>query len=79
MTRVIGKHPFQLEGQTGQRITRPYALWMQQRAREAYLSTEGEDRLRADQLLTRVGGQLFQVFADPPRLRRDGMSVALES
>ena len=75
--RVIGKHAFQLEDQTGQRITRPYALWMLQRARETYLATEGEDRKQADRLLQRVGGEAFQNFADPPRLIRDGMSVML--
>ena len=75
--RVIGKHAFQLEGQTGQRITRPYALWMLQRARESYLATSGNDRARAEQLLEQVGGAAFQQFNDPPALRRDGMSVAL--
>lgn len=75
--RVIGKQPFQLEGQTGQRITRPYALWMHQRAREAYLATEGEDRLRANRLLVQVDGEAFRTFTDPPLLRRAGMSVAL--
>jgi glutathione S-transferase len=75
--RVIGKHRFELEGQTGQRITRPYGLWMLQRAREAYLATEGEDRLRADRLLAQVGGEAFKTFTDPPPLRREGLSVAL--
>jgi hypothetical protein len=75
--RVIGKHAFELEGQAGQRITRPYALWMLQRAREAYLATEGAERARADLLLQQVGGQAFMAFPDPPRLRRDGMSVVL--
>ena len=75
--RTIGQHAFQLEGHTGQRITRPYALWMQQRARQAYLATEGEDRLQADRLLAQVGGEAFQTFMDPPLLRRAGMSVAL--
>jgi glutathione S-transferase len=75
--RVIGKHAFELEGQTGQRITRPYALWMLQRARESYLATSGNDRARADQLLEQVGGTAFGQFEDPPALRRDGMSVAL--
>ncbi|AOW14414.1 glutathione S-transferase family protein [Hydrogenophaga crassostreae] len=77
--RVIGKHAFRLEGQTGQRITRPYALWMLQRARETYLATRGDGRVAADQLLDQVGGDAFRRFEDPPPLRRDGMSVALVS
>ena len=32
---------------------------------------------QADALLGQVGGESFRDFADPPRLARDGMSVAL--
>jgi len=75
--RVLGNHEFELEGQRGRRIVRPYSLWMLQRARTAYKALQGEERERADQLLADVGGEAFRDFVDPPLLQRDGMSVAL--
>lgn len=75
--RAIGKHAFELEGVAGERIIRPYSLWMMQRARDVYLSLEGVERKNADEWLTSVGGERFRVFADPPRLKRSGLSVAL--
>jgi glutathione S-transferase len=73
--RVLGKHDFTLEGQTGQRIIRPYSLWMLQRARECYRQLDGAGRNAADRLLQQIGGERFQQFEDPPRLLRNGMSV----
>jgi glutathione S-transferase len=73
--RVLGKHDFTLEGQTGQRIIRPYSLWMLQRAREYYRQLDGTERDVADQLLQQVGGERFQQFEDPPQLLRNGLSV----
>lgn len=75
--RAIGKHAFDLEAVTGERIIRPYSLWMLQRARDAYLSLEGNERRNADAWLDSVGGQRFRVFHDPPRLKRSGLSVAI--
>lgn len=75
--RAIGKHAFELEGSTGQRIVRPYSLWMLQRARRYYLSLDGADRQAADRLLDSVGGEGFRNFPDPPPLLRDGLSVKL--
>jgi glutathione S-transferase len=77
--RAIGTHRFELEGAVGQRIVRPYSLWMLQRARRFYLSLEGEAKTAADQLLDAVGGKLFKDFPDPPLLERDGLSVKLAS
>ncbi|ARN19001.1 glutathione S-transferase [Piscinibacter gummiphilus] len=74
--RAIGKHGFLLEGFEGERIIRPYSLWMLQRARDVYRSLEGADRERADAWLDRVGGQGFRLLPDGPRLRRSGLSVA---
>jgi len=73
--RAIGAHRFTLEGVTGERIVRPYSLWMMQRARDAYQNLEGPERARADELLGRVGGEAFATYEDPPRLARDGLSV----
>lgn len=75
--RVLGSHSFALGDARGERIVRPYSLWMLQRARDSYVALEGEARAAADQLLGRAGGEAFQRFADPPRLARDGMSVRL--
>jgi len=75
--RAIGKHEFVLEGQRGQRIVRPYSLWMLQRARNYYLNLEVGSRNQVDSLLASIGGGAFASFVDPPPLGRDGMSVKL--
>lgn len=75
LPRAIGKHAFVLEGQEGQRIIRPYSLWMLQRARDYYRSLHAEDKAAADVMLRTVGGDAFIDFADPPRLTRAGLSV----
>lgn len=75
--RAIGLNGFTLENQRGERIVRPYALWMLQRTRDIYRTLEPADRTRADHWLETIGGLAFRDFKDPPRLVRDGMSVAL--
>lgn len=77
--RSLGRHTFTLDGVAGERIVRPYSLWMLQRARDVYRSLSDAERSRADALLTRVGGEAFQAFPDPPRLVRKGLSVAAEA
>lgn len=73
--RALGKHAFTLEGARGERIVRPYSLWMMQRARDAYAALQGAERAAAERLLSAVGGEAFRDFEDPPRLARAGMSV----
>ena len=75
--RTIGRHVFDLEGQRGERIVRPYSLWMLQRARDVYRQLAPAERERAERWLSTVGGAAFRDFDDPPRLTRDGLSVAL--
>lgn len=75
--RAIGSHPFVLEGEEGERIVRPYSLWMMQRARDVYESLAGDERARADAWLDSIGGQAFREYQGPPRLVRSGLSVAL--
>lgn len=75
--RAIGQHGFEIEGVRGDRIVRPYSLWMLQRARNVYLSLQGAERARADAWLERIGGQGFRALQDAPRLVRSGLSVAL--
>lgn len=76
--RAIGQHRFELEGVQGERIVRPYSLWMMQRARDVYRALAGDERRRADAWLDRIGGDGFRTFEDPPRLVRSGLSVAVE-
>jgi glutathione S-transferase len=75
--RAIGTHPFELEGCKGTRIVQPYSLWMLQRARDVYRGLPAPERESADALLEACGGKAFRELEDPPRLRREGMSVAL--
>jgi hypothetical protein len=75
--RAIGSHDFELEGQRGTRLVRPYSLCMLQRARDRYLRLSGAERAAADRLLAEARGEAFMDFCDPPRLARDGMSVRL--
>jgi glutathione S-transferase len=77
ISRVIGTHPFQIDGVSGTRIVRPYSLWMLQRARRYYFSLVGQERAAADRLLDSIGGISFQTFNDPPILEREGMSVKI--
>jgi glutathione S-transferase len=76
--RALGYLPFELDGKQGRRMVGPYSLWMLQRARDAYRSFNVADREHADRLLASVGGAAFADFPDPPRLRSDGLSAALE-
>ena len=75
LPRAIGMHAYTLEGQEGQRIIRPYSLWMLQRARDYYLSLDAARKAAADQMLRAAGGEHFIDFMDPPRLVRAGLSV----
>lgn len=75
LPRALGTHAFTLECVQGERIVRPYSLWMLQRVRDHYLSLDGAARERADALLRAVGAQGLIDFPDPPRLARDKLSV----
>lgn len=75
LPRAIGSHAFTLEGRQGERIVRPYSLWMLQRVRDHLCALQGEDRRRADALLRDVGADALLDFPDPPRLARDKLSV----
>jgi hypothetical protein len=77
--RAIGTHAFEIEGSSGTRMVVPYSLWMLQRARDAYRGLSARERERADALLGVCGGASFRELRDPPRLRRDGMSVAAQA
>jgi hypothetical protein len=76
--RGIGEHEFVLEGVRGRRTIGVYKLWMLQRVLDVYRHLEDTERCRADALLQRIGGQLLRAI-ELPRLRREGMSVALVS
>ncbi|GAB3271126.1 glutathione S-transferase family protein [Parahaliea aestuarii] len=70
LPRVLGFHPFTTGGATGTRFINSYSQWMFQRCLDHYAGLEGEDRQRADTLLTSVGG--LQALRTPigHRLRR---------
>lgn len=75
--RTLGMHAFELEGAQGQRIVRPYSLWMLQRARQLWHALPQDARPAAAQLLEATGGQRFARMDEPPALERHGLSVAL--
>jgi glutathione S-transferase len=77
--RTLGMHEYTLDGARGQRIIRPYSLWMLQRARDTYRRLQPAHGDRLDAILRSVDGLGFMTFADPPRLARAGMSVRVES
>jgi alpha-beta hydrolase superfamily lysophospholipase/glutathione S-transferase len=75
--RTLGMHVFELEGVQGQRIVRPYGLWMLQRARELWHALPETSRPAATQLMQAVGAPQWAHMDEPPPLARDGLSVAL--
>jgi glutathione S-transferase len=75
--RAIGKHEFELDGVTGQRMIGTYKLWMLQRALDAYAPLTGNERRSADALLDAIGGHALRQFGNLPRFKRDGLSIAV--
>lgn len=55
LPRFIGKHSFQIEGVTGERIVLPYSLWMFQRAVKYYQRLLPEQQNKAKELLRQTG------------------------
>ncbi|WP_133491122.1 glutathione S-transferase [Alcanivorax sp. 24] len=75
LPRTLGKHGFELEGRHGERILRPYSLWMVQRIRDHLKGMEPAAREQADAFLRSIGADALIEFPDPPRLARDKLSV----
>lgn len=75
LPRALGKHAFELEGQHGERMIRPYSLWMMQRIRDHLLSLMGEERERVDEFLRSIGAEALIDFPDPPRLEPFQLTV----
>lgn len=75
LPRVLGKHAFALGEHKGERIIRPYSLWMLQRARDYYKSLDEGNKSAVDAMLRAAGGDVFIDFEDPPKLARAGLSV----
>lgn len=75
LPRALGKQAFELEGQRGERILRPYSLWMIQRVRDHLADLQGQDRARADALLHTIGAETLIDFPDPPRLAQEKLTV----
>lgn len=53
--RYIGKHDFQVEGVTGERVILPYCLWMYRRSVEYYQSLDCEQKHEVGSLLKPLG------------------------
>jgi glutathione S-transferase len=75
--RALGMHAYELDSERGERIVRPYSLWMLQRAADAHAALSSAERERADELLTDIGGSGFTRLPRMPRLERDRLSVRL--
>jgi glutathione S-transferase len=76
--RAIGTHDFELAGVRGKRLIGTYKLWMLQRALDVYNNLHGDDKQASDKLIDAVGGHALRHFSTLPRLRRDGLSVAID-
>ena len=67
LPRVIGKHPFQLEGSHSVRTIQPYAQWMFQRPVQYYQQLPAAERERIDSLLRQTGGlEVLNIRIDTP-------------
>ena len=63
--RTIGFHEFVLEDVRAERAVLPYSIWLHGRALDSYKALAGDDKNRADQLLTRSGGEVFMTTDIP--------------
>mgnify|MGYP005754243875 CR=1 FL=1 len=75
--RALGKHRYTLEGDSGERIVRPYSLWMLQRVQRARQSLQDEERAFTDAWLASIGAQALLDSPSMPKLVRKGLSVAV--
>lgn len=70
--RIIGELEFSIEGNTGVRKVLPYPYWMFQRCLDIYDQTDGEERLKLDELLRSIDGEkAFQNQAKTKLIYKD--------
>jgi glutathione S-transferase len=75
LPRALGKHAFALEGVEGERVVRPYSLWMLQRVRDAWRDLPEAARGPANQALRAMGAEALVAMPAYPRLVREGLTV----
>lgn len=75
LPRVIGRHPFVLEGQRGERAIQPYAQWMFQRPALFYQSLAQAERERIDALFAGIAGFAGLAAPIPTRLAFERFKV----
>lgn len=70
--RAVGEQSFQIGDVQGKRMILPFSQWMFQRPLNYYQSLQGEEKVRADQLLQQVGGyEAMQTSVKHPLTRRN--------
>lgn len=75
LPRVIGRHPFVLEGQTGERAIQPYGQWMFQRPALFYQTLSDTDRAAVDRQLADIEGIDALDTPIPTRLAFEGFRI----
>jgi glutathione S-transferase len=75
--RALGRHEFTLGDASEYRAIFPFELWMLQRPLDYFSGLEEDDKLRAVNLLHRVGGEMLENFPTFPRLTRRNFKLAL--
>jgi glutathione S-transferase len=75
LPRALGKHTFTLDGIEGERVVRPYSLWMLQRVLDHLRGLSPTARGQAAQALRSAGAERLLAFPAYPRLVREGLTV----
>jgi glutathione S-transferase len=75
--RAVGQIEISIEGFTGPAAARTFALWRLQAVLDAYAEMDPEAKVRADALLTSVGGSALATFQLPARMARKGCRLVL--
>ncbi|HEY0821485.1 MAG TPA: glutathione S-transferase [Rhizobacter sp.] len=75
LPRALGRHRFRLGAAEGERIVRPYSLWMLQRVLDHLGSLTGDDRARVERVAADAGAGALFAFPRFPRLERVGLTV----
>jgi glutathione S-transferase len=77
LPRGFGMIPITIEGRTAEAAARAFQLYRLQGALDAYAALEGEEKARADALLSATGGEALSTLQLPARLTRRNYRLAL--
>jgi glutathione S-transferase len=75
LPRALGKHAFRLGAAEGERIVRPYSLWMLQRVLDHLRGLSGAAKARVEEVAGEAGAAALFAFPPFPRLDRVGLTV----